>query len=261
MSRAAASTAKKGAQKAAIKEKNEIHAADLAMGMTKDIKKLMAADTLLCMCCKATQLGGGPGGDKCTCPGGKQKPPADYDCKAELCAAAIAREEARKKAVKGQSAAAQGAVRAAKDKQKAERDLNDLSNLDVRDLAGDLIDKAFEPGKLGMGIEANCVASVAADGAAEKLEVKVGWVIRKVNGDEAPNNKAGIMKLAAAAMKTGQLKITFQHPLEDDKIHFCCACDKFLEASEFDGVSEAHALEMGPGKQMCYGCEEYADMF
>ena len=107
MSRAAASTAKKGAQKAAIKEKNEIHAADLAMGMTKDIKKLMAADTLLCMCCKATQLGGGPGGDKCTCPGGKQKPPADYDCKAELCAAAIAREEARKKAVKGQSAAAQ----------------------------------------------------------------------------------------------------------------------------------------------------------
>jgi hypothetical protein len=241
-----------------MKDKAEEHANDLAMGLTSTMKKLMGADTLICMSCKATALGGGPGGDACSCPGGKQKPPADYDPKHELLAAAMAREEARKKAVKGQSAAQQGAVQAAKAKRNAEKDLSDLSNLDLGTM--DLVDVAFEPGKLGMGIEKNAVASVAADGAAEKLKVKVGWVIRKVNGDDAPTNKTGIMKLAAAAMKSGQLTVTFQYPLEDGNQH-CSACDKFMDASQFEGVSEERGLGVGPGKQMCYGCEEYADMF
>ena len=90
MSRAAAASATKGAQKAALKEKAETHAADLAMGLTSTMKKLMAADTLLCTVCQATQLGPK---DKCNCPGGRSKPPADYDAKHELLAAAMAREK------------------------------------------------------------------------------------------------------------------------------------------------------------------------
>ena len=50
----AAATAAKGAQKAALKDKAEGHAADLAMGLTSTMKKAMAGDTLLCSVCGAT---------------------------------------------------------------------------------------------------------------------------------------------------------------------------------------------------------------
>ena len=304
MSRAAAATATKGAQKAALKEKADQHAADLAMGLTSSertghrfldslpaawlpvaaafahmrshsssvfspsaslslsrppaMKKLMAADTLLCTACSATQLGPKT---KCECPGGKTKPAADYDAKHELLAAAMAREKARKDQVRGASAAQQGAVQAAKAKNKAEKDNVDaLAALDLSAL--DHVDVAFEAGsKLGMSIEKNCVCAVAEGGAAEALKVKRGWVIRNVNGETAGSNKAAIMKQAAKAMKEGRMVITFQTPLDDGTgcDHYCTVCDKFIEEDKFEGAT--NGLDAGPGKQVCYSCEEYADMF
>ena len=258
MSRAAAASATKGAQKAALKDKAETHAADLAMGLTSTMKKLMASDTLICTGCKATQLGPI---DKCECPGGRTKPPAGYDPKNELLAAAMAREKARKDQVRGASAAQQGAVQAAKAKSKAEKDTVDaLAGLDLSAL--DHVEVVFEAGaKLGLSIEKTCVSAVAEGGTADGLKVKVGWVIRQVNGEEAAGNKAAIMKQAAKAMKEGRLVLTFQTPLGDGSgcDHYCGSCDKFIEADKFDGAT--NGLDAGPGKQTCYSCEEYADMF
>lgn len=255
MSRAAAATASKGAQKVALKEKAATHAGDLAMGLTSTMKKLMAGDTLICMVCRATTMGSGAGPGKCECPGGRSKPAADYDAKVELLEAAVGREKTRKDAVKGASAAQQGSVQAAKEKKKADKELDGLADLDLGSF--DMVEITFEPGKLGMGLEKNAVCSIADGGAAAALKVRVGWVVRKVNGDDAPPNKAAIMKLAAAAMKAGQLTFTFQQPLEDGQ-HHCVGCDKFIDAAQFDGAT--NDLEAGPGKQTCYSCEEYAEM-
>ena len=254
MSRAAAATQQKGAQKAALKEKAAEHAADLAMGLTSTMKKLMAADTLLCTVCSATQLGPKVA---CECPGGRTKPSADFETKHALLAAAMAREKLRKDAARGASAAQQQSVRAAKEKSKAARDASDaLAELDLAEL--DMVDVVFEPGqKLGMSLEKNAVSAVATGGVAEGLKVQVGWVLRRVNGDEAGATKAAIMKLCGAAMKAGAMTITFQTPLEDGQ-HHCCACDKFIDSEQFDGASAG--LEVGPGKQTCCSCEEYADM-
>lgn len=262
MSRAAAASATKGAQKAALKDKAATHAADLAMGLTSTMKKQMAGDTLLCMVCHATTLGPKTA---CECPGGRTKPAADYDPKVELLAAAMARDKARKDAARGASAAQQGAVQAAKAKAKSEKDASDgLAELDISDI--DMIDKEFEPGvKLGMSIVRNCVSAVAAEGAAADRKVQAGWVVRKVNGQDAPANKEKLMKLCAAAMKGGQiLTITFQTPLEDDAPYFCKDCDKFLEASSFEGATNGLSevlLQSNAGVQVCISCEEYADMF
>lgn len=253
MSRAAVATATKGAQKAAMKDKAATHAEDLAMGLTSTMKKAMAGDTLLCMACGATQLGPIMA---CDCPGGRTKPPADYDCKKELLAAALERSKLSQKSKMAAGAAQQSSVQAAKAKSKAEKDTM-AAELDLS--TQDMLELTFEPGKLGMSIEKNCVCAVAEDGAAAALKVQAGWVIRKVNGEEAPASKAGIMKAAAAAMKAGQLVFTFQFPLEDGKYH-CVACDKFVDAAEFDGATKG-LDEAGPGKQVCAACEEFGDMF
>ena len=251
MSRAAAATATKGAQKAAMKDKQATREADLAMGLTSTMKKLMSEDTLMCMLCKATALGPG----KCECVGGRTKPAADYDAKVELLAAAQAREALRKDAVRGASAAQQASVQAAKAKGKAGRDA-EAADLDLSTM--DTCEVVFEPGKLGMSIEKNAVVSVTEGGAAANLQVAAGWVIRMVNGQDVPADKAAIMKLAAAAMKVGPLTLTFQWPMEAGQ-HHCSSCDKFVDGAQFDGVT--NGLEAGPGKQVCYPCEEYADMF
>jgi len=99
---------------------------------------------------------------------------------------------------------------------------------------------------------------VAADGAAAAAKVEAGWVIRKVGNADAPPQKQAIMKLAAAAIKAGQLKMTFQFALEAGQ-HHCSACDKFIDGGEFDGAT--NGLDAGPGKQVCASCEEYGDMF
>lgn len=254
MSRAAAATSQKGAQKAAMKDKAATHAADLAMGLTSTMKKLMASDTLLCMSCHATALGPKL---SCGCPGGRTKPPADYDAKNELLAAAMAREKARKDGTRGAAAAQQGSVQAAKAKSKAERDnVDGLADLDLSSL--DLVDVEFEPGvKLGMSIERNCVKEVAADGTAEQKKVRVGWVLRKVNGTEVPPSKEKIMQLCAKGMKSGNLTITFQTPLDDDAPYYCKDCDKFLATDAFEGAT--NGPDAGPGVAVCVSCEEYAD--
>ena len=55
---------------------------------------------------------------------------------------------------------------------------------------------------------------VTEGSAAEEQKIHVGWVIRKINGEEAPANKVALMKVAAAAMKQGPVKFTFQTPME-----------------------------------------------
>jgi len=47
-----------------------------------------------------------------------------------------------------------------------------------------------------------------------------------------------------------------QVPLEDD-VHPCVLCDKFVGADGF----EKDQLALGPGKMICGGCAEFADMF
>ena len=253
MSRAAAASATKAGQKAALKEKAQTHTADLAMGLTSTMKKAMAGDTLLCTVCRATALGPNT---SCECPGGRSKPAADYDPKVELLAAALERQKLSQKSKMAAGAARQGKVQATKAKQASERDA-DAAGLDLSTM--DMVDLTFPAGqKLGMSIEKHAVRAVTEEGAAVELKVERGWVIRKVNGEDAPPAKAAIMKLCAAAMKTGLLTITFQFPLEAGQAH-CSACDKFVDASEFDGAT--HGIEQGPGKQVCYSCEEYGDMF
>ena len=100
---------------------------------------------------------------------------------------------------------------------------------------------------------------VAAEGFAASKKVRVGWVLRQVNGTDVPPSKEKIMKLCASAMKAGDLTITFQTPLEKDSPHYCKDCDKFLDAGAFEGASSG--LDAGPGVQVCSSCEEYGDMF
>ena len=235
-----------------MKDKASEHAADLAIGLTSTIKKAMAGDTLICTVCGATALGPIVA---CECAGGRSKPAPDYDGKKELLAAALERARIGQKLSMAAGAAKQGSVQAAKAKSKAAKDL-DAAELDLS--AQDLVEVTFDPGKLGMSIEKNCVSAVADGGAASALKVRTGWVIRRINGDDAPAEKAAIMKLAAAAMKAGQLIVTFQFPLADGQAH-CVACDKFVDAAEFEGATMG--LESGPGKQVCAACEEFGDMF
>jgi len=252
MSRAAAATASKGAQKEMLKDKAATHAADLAMGLTATMKKAIAADTLVCTACGATALGPKTA---CECPGGRTKPAAGYDGKKELLFAAQERHRLGQQAKLAQGAAQQTSVQQAKAKQKAAQE-HDAAEMDLS--TQDLCEVNFPVGKLGMSLEQNCVSAVAAEGAAATLKVEVGWVIRKVNDDDVPPKKEAIMKAAAAAMKAGQLKVTFQFAFEPGT-HHCSACDKFVDAGEFDGAS--YGLDAGPGKQVCSSCEEYGDMF
>ena len=255
MSRAAAATAAKGAQKAALKDKAEGHAADLAMGLTSTMKKAMAGDTLLCSVCGATTLGPKT---VCECSGGRTKNFDDDTQKKLLLAAALERQKISQKQKMAAGAAAQSTVRQEKEKRKAAKDnIDALAELDLSSL--DMVEVSFEPGKLGMSIEKNGVKDVAPDGAAAVLKVCAGWIIRKVGEEEAPPDKNKIMKLCMAAMKGGgKLTITFQIPLEEGHAH-CSACDKFLDPASFEGAT--NGLETGAGTQTCCSCEEYGDMF
>ena len=138
--RAAATTARKGDQKAALKEKAETHAADLAMGLTSTMKKAMAGDTLICIVCRATALGPITA---CGCVGGRTRPATGYDCKVELLAAALERQRVSKMTKMAESAAKQGSVQAAKAKSRADKE-QDAAELDLS--TQDMIDVVFEPG-------------------------------------------------------------------------------------------------------------------
>ena len=80
MSRAAAASSTKEMQKSAIAAKKADHEADLAMGLTSSMAKIIKTDLLLCTQCGATQLGP----TACECKGGRQKPSASYCCKRQL---------------------------------------------------------------------------------------------------------------------------------------------------------------------------------
>lgn len=248
----------KQASKSAQKDKASTHAADLAMGLTSTMQKAMRGDSVICTACEATVLGPKLA---CECAGGRSKPGADYDPKMVLFKAATARQAAGHQAKMSANAAAQSQVQAAKAKRAAAKEVDGLEDLDLGAMAlaarTDMKSAAFEPGaKLGFALERNAVCRVADGEAAAAAGVCVGWVVRQVNGAEAPANKAALMKAAAAAMKGGPVTLTFQTPAEAGA-QFCKDCDKFVEAASFDGAQ----LEKGPGKQVCSSCEEYAEMF
>lgn len=76
--------------------------------------------------------------------------------------------------------------------------------------------------------------------------------------DDLPALLTALIPHSPTHYLAGELKITFQFPLEEGQQH-CSACDKFVEAAEFEGASVG--LDAGPGKQVCASCEEYGDMF
>jgi len=242
---------RKADDKALMKEKASQRDWELAHGITKPVRQGMNADSLLCMECKATQLGP----VKCECVGGRRPPTGGYAESPEglldLAAAAKERLAAQSAATRAAQAAQQSAVQKAKAQTKAGKLLDD-STLDLSQL--DSVEVEFEPGKLGFSIERNVVSAVAEGGPAAEKKVAAGWVIRKVQGEEVPPDKAKLMKMAAVAMKKGPTTFVFQMPLEEGT-HHCKDCDKFVAADDFD----AGALDAGPGKQVCYSCSQYAE--
>lgn len=255
MSRQAAAQSAKKEQKAAIAEKNAEKERLASLGLTPALKKLIGTDVLLCTECGATQLGP----TTCECKGGKRKPGPDFEPVPQLIAAAQARQAAGKAA--DMKANANQQTQVAKDrerrKQQQEADKNDLSVEHQGDGIEVLQLVEFPVGKLGMDIEANCVSKVGESPSnAAELGVKTGWVISQVNGTPVPAKKAAIIKEVAACMKLGPVKIGFRVPIIDG-YHFCGNCDKYQEAESFN---ESQITEKGPGKQICAGCEEFADM-
>lgn len=255
MSRQAAAQSAKKDQKAALAEKNAEKERMAALGLTPALKKLIGTDILLCTECGATQLGP----TICECKGGKRKPAPDFEPVPQLIVAAQARQAAGKALEQKANANQQSQVAKDREKrrEKTEADKNDLSV----EHQGDGIEVTqiveFPVGKLGMDIEANCVCKVGdSPSNAAELGVKTGWVISQINGTPVPPKKAAIIKEVAACMKLGPVKFGFRVPIIDG-YHFCGNCDKYQEA---EGFNESQITEKGPGKQICAGCEEFADM-
>jgi len=121
----------KAVQKVACKEKAVKHAADLAMGLTREMQKIIKEDTLICSACGATSLGPEI---KCSCPGGKTRPGDGYDAAPQLLEAAKQRHAIVVKGKMVANAARQGSVVAAKAKKKEEKALDGLADLDLSTL-------------------------------------------------------------------------------------------------------------------------------
>mmetsp|Transcript_13522 Transcript_13522/g.16256 ORF Transcript_13522/g.16256 Transcript_13522/m.16256 type:complete len:251 (+) Transcript_13522:101-853(+) len=239
----------KEAAKAERAAKADEKAALAAAGVTKEIKKQISGDTLLCTSCGATKLGP----RVCQCKGGHAKPPGDYDTTPALVDAAKERHAMEKDAKAKAGAAKQGSVAAQRAKKKEARENCDLDDPDVL-IQGDgdelLQVVEFEVGKLGMSLERNAISAIAdAPSQAADLGVKVGWILKEVNGEEVGEKKESIMKAAAAAMKKGSVKFGFLVPRHEN-YHYCRGCKKFVAGDNY----EESELEKGPGKQMCYDC-------
>jgi len=252
MSRAAAMQSNKKEQKAAIADKNAEKERLAALGMNKSMKQMVGDDVLLCTSCGATKLGP----DKCECKGGVVRPGSDYCPIAQLIDAAKKRGVTVKAEQMKDAAGAQKGVAHERAKRKGEKDKLDLDT----EFQGNDIEMLntveFPVGKFGMDIEKNSICKVADSGNAHDLGVKAGWVIAKVNGENVPPNKKDIVKAAAAAMKAGPIMFGFRVAVIEG-YHHCGCCDKFLEAEKFE---ESQISDQGPGKQVCSGCEEFADM-
>lgn len=254
MSRQAAAQSAKKEQKAALADKTAEKERQAALGMTPAWKRLIGDDEVLCMECGATKMGP----TKCECKGGKKRPGKDDEPIPHLIAAAKERDATSKADTRLANASNQGAVQKerAKHRENRENEKNDLSG----ELQGNDIEilqnVEFPVGKLGMDIEGNSICKLS-EGNAEGLGVKVGWVIGRVNDAVMPQKKADIVKAVAKEMKAGNpVKFGFRVPIMPG-FHFCGACDKFLEEDKFD---PEEISGKGPGKQMCYGCAEFADM-
>eukprot|EP00242_Pyramimonas_sp_CCMP2087_P017711 CAMPEP_0198210812 /NCGR_PEP_ID=MMETSP1445-20131203/22457_1 /TAXON_ID=36898 /ORGANISM="Pyramimonas sp., Strain CCMP2087" /LENGTH=252 /DNA_ID=CAMNT_0043884967 /DNA_START=191 /DNA_END=946 /DNA_ORIENTATION=- len=243
--------------KALMKDRVAEKAALQAAGITGDILKQIKADKLLCTTCKATQLGPVL---KCTCKGGVTRPAADYDTIHDLADAAKARREAGKAAFQAESCLKQGAVQKEREKKKEAKGhsyVDDPNAIIQGDGDDYIVQVPFEKGPLGMSIERNVVSKIGdAPSQAADLKVQVGWVITQIDGVEVAPKQ--ILKEAVTAMKAnGIVKFGFRAPIAEG-YHHCFKCDKFLLTDEFDPPQLA---DKGPGKQMCSGCEDFAEMW
>lgn len=249
----------KADDKAAMAAKRDNKAMELAMGITKDVKRSMAGDVVLCMECKATQLGP----IKCECVGGRRPPTGAYDPLADLAAAAKARASSVTAAQRAAQSAAQDSVAAEKAKRRAGTlDLGELAAEGL--LQGDsdgvsmqsMATFSLAGGKLGMGLERNAVCKVTDGTQATEQGVAVGWVLRTIGGESVGADKAAIMKRAASSLKASPdgVRFGFQCAIDAAAAQHCGACDKFVPIGDFDAAQ----LEAGPGKQLCASCEEYA---
>ena len=168
--------------------------------------------------------------------------------------AALARLAADKSVVLKESAKNQGSVAAQRAKKKAEAGVLDHS-LQLQGGDTDLqVVVPFPIGKLGMSLERNCVSAVTGE-PAEQLGVKKGWVLLQVNGTDVPKKKEAIAKLIMQVFKEqkiGEVEFVFSAPSMEG-FSYCRACDKFVKDEDYN----ASQLEEGPGKQMCYSCEEF----
>lgn len=245
--------------KAAAKTKAEERAAEKAAGITNDLRKEMNKDQVTCTLCESTKLGP----TSCRCKGGGTKPGAGYDTTPVLLAAAKQREASAKEAKRLEKSAQQASVAADRAKKKDARNAGEGTVEDpsvTLQGAGDdiLVRATFPMGKLGFSIERNAVTSVTEGSEASSQGVKPGWVIEELNDELVPTDKKckeKIMKLAKEAMKKGPLVFGFRAPMTEG-FHHCVVCGKYRDVSEF----EESQLRQGPGKQMCYSCEEFADM-
>jgi len=254
MSRQATAQAAKKEQKAAIAEKNAEKERLAALGLTPAMKKLIGADVVLCMECGATELGP----TKCECKGGKRRPGPSDEPIPHLITAAKARQASVKTEVMKANVTQQGQVAKEREKRKEEReaDKNDLT-AEFQGDGNEMVQVVeFPVGKLGMDIEGNSICKVGeSPSAAADGGVKMGWVILKVNNTIVPAKKAAIVKEVTKCMKEGPVRFSFRVPVTDGYC-FCPNCDKFLDADQFD----EDQLCKGPGKQICTGCAEFADM-
>jgi len=253
MSRAATSLQKKHDQKAAMALKKAEDDKNKALGLTSTVAKQIKGDTVLCIICHATAMGP----KKCECTGGRTRPGADYDPMPDLIQAANERHTIQTAAKRAEAAKHQGAVAKDREKNRAAKD-----QIDMTEVQGDggtemVVAVEFPVGKLGMDIDKNAVVKVHDEGSASEGKVKPGWIIQQVNDVPVAAKKEAIIKAITTIFK-GQKPATlkFRVPVGDG-YWYCRQCDKFIEEKEFDSAQ----IEAGPGKMMCAGCEEFAEMF
>ncbi|KAJ9439656.1 hypothetical protein DIPPA_31453 [Diplonema papillatum] len=259
MSRAAASAMRKAEQKAIVAEKNATAEMHKSLGLTSTLAKQVKDDTVLCVVCGATQMGGVL--QKCECLAGRTKPETEEDRIRCLIAAANARYEAKKADAMHDALKAQAEKANARAKKRGQRGVIDLDEEVHGDLGCELVVKVdFPVGKLGMDFEKNCIVKVTPGGVADEAGVKVGWVLQKVENDVVPADKKAIGKAIVAVFKSEKPACcTFRAPVEEGGAYnHCTACDKFQVTEE---AFEQSQLDKGPGKQMCCTCEEFAGMF
>jgi len=256
----------KADQKALVAEKQAEREALMAAGVNGPMKKAIAADTVICTVCGATEKGPKV---KCECPGGRKKPTGEDDFITVLVPilvnAATARYQAEQAVKREEMTRNQAQVAGQREKHKAAKIGADAELEVVGDGGTEIMVAAeFPIGKLGMELYKIGVQSVST---ASELGVKKGWVIAEVNGnmigkDAGDGSAEAIKKLIQKEVVTCFKKeekpciMKFRTPIKEGDYCYCIQCDKFVEVTEY----EEDQLALGAGKQLCGPCYEFGDI-